>query len=67
MFLLDTDHFVIIQDRTEPQYSSLRRRMDRYTAHDFHVSIISFHEQVTGWNAYLLTFRTPWRKLIWTK
>jgi tRNA(fMet)-specific endonuclease VapC len=53
VFLLDTDHFVIIQDRTEPQYSSLRRHMDRYTAHDFHVSIISFHEQVTGWNAYL--------------
>ncbi len=53
MFLLDTDHFVIIQDRTEPQYSSLRRRMGRYTAHDFHVSIVSFHEQIAGWNAYL--------------
>jgi len=53
VFLLDTDHFVIIQDRTEPQYGSLRRRMGRYTAHDFHVSIISFHEQITGWNAYL--------------
>ena len=53
VFLLDTDHFVIIQNRTEPEYGSLRRRMDRYSAEDFHVSIISFHEQVTGWNAYL--------------
>lgn len=27
--------------------------MERYTADDFHVSIVSFHEQIAGWYAYL--------------
>lgn len=53
MFLLDTDHLTILQQQTEPQCSRLIGRMNRTATPDFYVSIVSFHEQVLGWNAYL--------------
>ena len=53
MFLLDTDHFTIIQQQTEPQCSRLAQRMNQFTPLVFYVSVVSFHEQVLGWNAYL--------------
>jgi tRNA(fMet)-specific endonuclease VapC len=53
MFLLDTDHLVILQRRTPPEYSRLKARMRRHDPQDFFVSIVSFHEEVNGWNAYL--------------
>lgn len=53
MFLLDTDHLGIVQRRSAPEHANLTQRMRRHSLTDFFVSIISFHEQVTGWNAYI--------------
>jgi tRNA(fMet)-specific endonuclease VapC len=53
MFLFDTDHLVILQRRTPPEYSRLKSRMRMHDPQDFFVSIVSFHEEVNGWNAYL--------------
>ena len=53
MFLLDTDHIGIIQRRTEPEFNRLSVHMSRHAIADFYWPIISFHEQVLGWNAYL--------------
>jgi tRNA(fMet)-specific endonuclease VapC len=53
MFLLDTDHVGIIQGQTEPEFGRLRNRISRHPPDAFYISIISFHEQVIGWNAYL--------------
>ena len=58
MFLLDTDHLVIIQRGTEPWYGRLFSRMSGFEPEDFYVSIVSFHEEVNGWNAYLSRART---------
>lgn len=57
MFLLDTDHIGIIQRRTEPEFNRLSVRMSRHAIADFYWPIISFHEQVLGWNAYLARAR----------
>lgn len=53
MFLLDTDHIVIIQQRAEPEFNRLSIRMSARSADDFVVPIISFHEEVQGWSAYI--------------
>jgi tRNA(fMet)-specific endonuclease VapC len=53
MFLLDTDHLGIIQGRTQPEFDRLWARMVAFPRQAFYVSIISFHEQVLGWNSYL--------------
>jgi tRNA(fMet)-specific endonuclease VapC len=53
MFLLDTDHVVISQQRSAPEYEHLIRRVREHDPSDCFVSIITFHEQVMGWNAYI--------------
>ena len=53
MFLLDTDHLGIVQRRSAPEHANVAHRMRQHSLEDFFVSIISFHEQVTGWNAYI--------------
>jgi tRNA(fMet)-specific endonuclease VapC len=53
MFLLDTDHIGIIQRRTPPEFDRLWGRIVKHSPQDLYVSIVSFHEQVLGWNAYL--------------
>lgn len=53
MFLLDTDHLGIIQRGTQPEFDRIVARMNSHPPADFFVSIISFHEQVAGWNTYL--------------
>ena len=53
MYLLDTDHLGIIQRQTEPEFSRLWTRMSREDSRAFYVSIVTFHEQVLGWSAYL--------------
>ena len=59
MFLLDTDHLGILQRQTEPEFSRLIRRIGEHRPIDFLVPIVSFHEQVSGWNAYLHRALTP--------
>ena len=58
MFVLDTDHIGVIQRATEPEYSRLADRIQKHRSSDFHVSVVSFHEQVSGWNAYIQRART---------
>jgi tRNA(fMet)-specific endonuclease VapC len=53
MFLLDTDHLGVIQRQAEPGFSRLQARIASHPPDVFFVSIISFHEQVAGWNVYL--------------
>jgi len=53
VFLLDTDHLGILQDRVQPECRRLVARITQFPAPAFFVSIVSFHEQVVGWNAYL--------------
>ena len=53
MFLLDTDHVVISQQLSAVGYDHLIRRVRQHDPSDVFVSIISFHEQVMGWNAYI--------------
>lgn len=59
MFLIDTDHLGIIQRETQPQYSRLLSRIQEHPPNEFFVAIISFHEQVSGWNSYINRARTP--------
>ena len=53
MFVLDTDHLGIIQDRTEPEFTILTGHMRQHRLEDFYVTIVSFQEQVAGWNLYI--------------
>ena len=53
MFVLDTDHLGILQRQSSPQFGNLMRRISRHPQASFFVTIVSFHEQVLGWNAYL--------------
>ncbi|HEV3339790.1 MAG TPA: type II toxin-antitoxin system VapC family toxin [Pirellulales bacterium] len=58
MFLLDTDHIVVIQQRAEPEFNRLSIRMSGRSGDEFFVPIITFHEQVQGWNAYISRAKT---------
>ena len=58
MFLLDTDHLVILQRQSEPGYGRLRSAMSKYAAADFFLPIISFHEQIMGANAFIARAKT---------
>ncbi len=53
MYLLDTDHLGILQHETQPEFGRLTARIASFEPSDFFVSIISFHEQVAGWNTYV--------------
>ena len=53
MFLLDTDHIGIIQRQSAPEFDRLAARMAQHPVEDFYFPIISFHEQILGWNAYI--------------
>lgn len=53
MFLLDTDHIVVLQQQAAAHYDHLMARIRRHEPSAFFVSIVSFHEQVMGWNAYI--------------
>lgn len=53
MYVLDTDHLGILQRQTSPQFENLTRRLSGRPESDFFVTIVSFHEQILGWNAYL--------------
>jgi tRNA(fMet)-specific endonuclease VapC len=59
VFLLDTDHIGIMQRQTAPEFPRLLLRLREHDPTAFFVSIISFHEQVVGWNAYLKRARSP--------
>jgi tRNA(fMet)-specific endonuclease VapC len=53
MYVLDTDHLVIIQQQIRLQFAILIERMSDFSQRDFFVSIVSFHEEILGWTTYL--------------
>jgi tRNA(fMet)-specific endonuclease VapC len=57
-FLLDTDHLSILHRRSQPECDRLVARLEQYPADDIATTIISFHELVKGWMAYLNRSRT---------
>jgi tRNA(fMet)-specific endonuclease VapC len=56
--LIDTDILSIWQTRAGPEYAILMLRMSAHVPSDIGVSIVSFHEQMIGANAYLNRGRT---------
>ena len=58
MYVLDTDHLVIIQQQIRPQFAILTDRMSNFSQRDFFVSVVSFHEEVLGWTTYLSRAKT---------
>ena len=58
-YLLDTDHISFLQRRKGAEYAALVARMGRHPPSDFAVSVISFHEQVLGAQAFLNRAGTP--------
>ena len=58
MYLFDTDHIGIVQRGSEPEFGRFSVRAKDHNPTDFFTSIISFHEQVSGWNAYLNRAKT---------
>jgi tRNA(fMet)-specific endonuclease VapC len=52
-YLFDTDHITFLQWRSGPEYAAIAARMSQFTAADFAVSIVSFHEQVLGGHALI--------------
>jgi tRNA(fMet)-specific endonuclease VapC len=53
VFLLDTDHLVILQRQVLPEWERMRSRMLAYDASDFYLSVVSFHEQALGAHTFI--------------
>ena len=51
--VLDTDHLSILQWQEQPACDRLLARLDDIPSDDIGTTIVSFHEQVQGWQAYL--------------
>lgn len=58
MYLLDTDHVVILQRGATAERLALAKRMETNSAANFFISIVTFHEQVAGWQAFLNSKRS---------
>jgi tRNA(fMet)-specific endonuclease VapC len=56
--LLDTDHLSVLQGQEQPACDRLLARLDRLAPDDIATSIVSFHEQVQGWLAYVSRARS---------
>jgi tRNA(fMet)-specific endonuclease VapC len=57
VFVFDTDRLSILHRKNEPELSRIFARMGRYNRSTFFVSIISFQEEVAGWNRHLARAR----------
>ncbi len=57
--VLDTDHLSVLQWQEQPACDRLLARLGQLAPDDSATSIISFHEQVQGWLAYLSRARKP--------
>lgn len=57
-YLLDTDHISFLQRLSGREYAALSARMAKHPLTDFAFSVVSFHEQVMGAQAFLARART---------
>jgi len=53
MFIFDTDHLGFLQLRQSAECRQIKQRMSEYRSQDFFVPIVSFHEQINGWTAFV--------------
>ncbi len=53
MYLLDTDHWTVLQLRKGQQFEKLTRKMDEVDRALCFTSIITFHEVMNGWLKYI--------------
>ncbi len=53
MYILDTDHLGILQRQTGTEFTLLAQRLSQHEQQAFYTTIVSYHEQVLGWTAYL--------------
>lgn len=53
MFLLDTNHISVWQRGEGKEFERLLTRLEKHTGDEIFVSIVSFHEMVNGWDAYI--------------
>jgi tRNA(fMet)-specific endonuclease VapC len=51
--VLDTDHLSVLQWQEQPACDHLLARLDQLPPDDIATTIVSFHEQIQGWQAYL--------------
>jgi tRNA(fMet)-specific endonuclease VapC len=58
MFLLDTDHLVVLQHGSDSEFGRLQQRMSRHRPEDFALSVVSFHEQMLGANQFISRAKT---------
>lgn len=49
MFVLDSDHLSILQNKKGNEYAALQTRLATVPETDVFTTIISFHEQIGGW------------------
>ena len=64
MFLFDTDHLSIFQRKQGDDFARLRTRILRQDPSDIFVSVITMHEQLQGWNAYLSKVKSESDRII---
>ncbi len=57
--VLDTDHLSVLQWQEQPACDRLLARLDQLPLDDVATTLVSFHEQVEGWLAYLKRARKP--------
>ena len=57
--LLDTDHLSVLQWEEQPACNRLLARLDELPPDDIATSIVSFQEQVQGWQAIVKRARKP--------
>lgn len=57
--VLDTDHLSVLQWQEQPACGRLLAGLDDLPRDDIATTIVSFHEQVQGWLAYLSRARKP--------
>lgn len=53
MYLFDTDHFGIYQQKSGQEFGRLKSRLAGLPQDSFFVPVICFHEQILGWTAFL--------------
>ncbi|NQV28138.1 MAG: hypothetical protein HQ518_27615 [Rhodopirellula sp.] len=53
MFILNTDHLWILQRQRGQESEALSHRIQQRAESRFFLTIISFQEQIQGWNAYI--------------
>jgi tRNA(fMet)-specific endonuclease VapC len=53
IYLLDTDHFSILQRQAGPEYARLSTWMGHFAPADFACCVVGLHEQLVGAHAFL--------------